>query len=89
VKYISIDGDDIGSKITACYLRNDECGLSELSASLKKSTNEIAIKLKKIGFNVIFCAADGVVASINSDINLNSVFLEFKRGLYCLNISKM
>ena len=78
--YISIDGDDIGRKITSCYLSNDRNGLAELSQSLKISTKAISIKLQEYGFDIIFCAADGVVASTELDIDLKWLFSEIRRS---------
>ncbi|WP_392384215.1 mCpol domain-containing protein [Marinomonas primoryensis] len=78
MKYISIDGDDVGRKITSCYLSNDRNGLAELSQSLQVSTKAISIKLQEHGFDVIFCAADGVVASTELDVDLKSIFSEIR-----------
>lgn len=74
MKYISIDGDDVGRKITSCYLINDCSGLAALSLSLRLSTEAISIKLQEHGFEVIFCAADGVVASTKLDVDLKLLF---------------
>lgn len=78
MKYISIDGDDVGRKITACYLSNDRNGLAVLSQSLQASTKAISIRLEEYGFEVIFCAADGVVASTELDVDLKSIFSEIR-----------
>lgn len=78
MKYISIDGDDVGRKITACYLSNDRNGLAVLSQSLQASTKAISIRLEEYGFEVIFCAADGVVASTELDVDLKSTFSEIR-----------
>ncbi|MBU1308332.1 MAG: mCpol domain-containing protein [Gammaproteobacteria bacterium] len=78
MKYISIDGDDIGRKITSCYLSNDHLRLAELSQSLQDSTKAISTLLQEHGFDIIFCAADGVVASTESAIDLNSIFTEIR-----------
>lgn len=78
MKYISIDGDDVGRKITSCYLSNDRDGLTELSRSLHVSTNAISIKLQENGFKVIFCAADGVVASTELEVDLKSIFSQIQ-----------
>ncbi|MCY1030676.1 mCpol domain-containing protein [Corallococcus sp. BB11-1] len=59
--YISIDGDDIGRKITACYIENDEQKLSNLSNLLSVAVRKITKLLQAEGFSVIFSAADGVV----------------------------
>lgn len=74
MNYISIDGDDIGRKITSCYLRNDEEKLKSVSKSLKKSTSNISNLLESLGFDVLFCAADGVAASIEVNIDFMELF---------------
>lgn len=78
MKYISIDGDDVGRKITSCYLSNNCNGLTELSQSLQATTKAISIKLQEHGFDIIFCAADGVVASTELDIDFEPIFSEIK-----------
>ena len=72
--YISIDGDDIGRKITSAYLNNDAYALSKLSRDLESSTKRIAEFLKGEGFEIIFCAADGVVGVASENINSDNLF---------------
>lgn len=74
MKYISIDGDDIGRKITSFYLSNNEEQLRNLSASLKESTSKVAEFLSREGFDIIFCAADGVVASTKKEQDFKKIF---------------
>ena len=62
MKYISIDGDDVGQKITSSYLRNDLSELSAINEMVNKKTKLIADFLRNQGFIIIFCAADGVAA---------------------------
>ncbi len=78
MKYISIDGDDVGRKITSCYLSNNCSELKNLSKSLEETTREISNKLEKYGFDIIFCAADGVVASTHVDVELEAIFIELQ-----------
>jgi len=78
LKYISIDGDDVGRKITSCYLSNNCNRLTELSQSLQAATKAISIKLQDHGFDIIFCAADGVVASTTLHINFETIFSEIR-----------
>lgn len=75
MKYISIDGDDVGRKITSCYLSNDEDKLYLISKQLEDSTFKVAALLELNGFDLIFRAADGVVARINGDCNFEDLFL--------------
>lgn len=76
MQYISIDGDDIGKKITSYYLSNDLEKLREISNKLKCSTENIANFLKEMGFTIVFCAADGVVAYIDKAVDFNLLFKE-------------
>lgn len=76
MKYISIDGDDIGRKITSYYLSNSCNNLKELSSSLKISTEKISSHLTSLGFTIIFCAADGVVAEIKTKMDFKMLFHE-------------
>lgn len=75
LKYISIDGDDVGRKITSCYIGNDEEKLNMLSKQIEVSTIRIANLLESKGFYVIFRAADGVVARTNSSCDFEDLFL--------------
>lgn len=78
LNYISIDGDDIGRKITSCYLSNNRQELINISQSLYEFTKKIATELQNYGFDIIFCAADGVVASTELDISLEAVYHEIQ-----------
>lgn len=73
--YISIDGDDIGMKITSCYLNNDEAQLGSLSEGIEGSTLKVAALLEQNGFFIIFRAADGVVARTMTDCNFEELFV--------------
>ena len=79
MEYITIDGDDVGRKITASYLSNDEVGLRSLSHELETTTKKIAELLESFGFNVIFCAADGVVASCEDYPDFEDVFIGIQK----------
>ena len=74
MKYISIDGDDIGRKITHYYLTNNESELKKFSKNLCKVTDEISKYLLMINCNIIFSAADGIVASFNKNLDINKLF---------------
>lgn len=60
MKYITIDGDDVGQKIASAYFRNDESELTRVNDLVCSTTQAIADFLKAQGFTVMFCAADGV-----------------------------
>ncbi|ELB2789119.1 mCpol domain-containing protein [Vibrio alginolyticus] len=77
--YITIDGDDIGQMITSSYLKNDIDELSRINHLVNNKTTLIADFLKKQGFSIIFCAADGVAGYIESDeINEMLIFQSIK-----------
>lgn len=72
--YITIDGDDIGQMITSSYLKNDLHELSRINRVVNEKTLLISKFLKEQGFNIIFCAADGVAGFIDQ-IAIDKVFI--------------
>ncbi|WP_151980000.1 mCpol domain-containing protein [Acinetobacter guerrae] len=72
--YITIDGDDIGQMITSSYLKNDLHELSKINRVVNEKTLLISKFLKEQGFNIIFCAADGVAGFIDQ-IVIDKVFI--------------
>ncbi|UJA01797.1 mCpol domain-containing protein [Acinetobacter johnsonii] len=72
--YITIDGDDIGQMITSSYLKNDLHELSKINRVVNEKTLLISKFLKEQGFNIIFCAADGVAGFIDQ-IAIDKVFI--------------
>jgi hypothetical protein len=64
--YILIDGDNIGDKITRSYLENDEMALARIIQDLNSILGLISEHLKLAGFEIIFCAADGVACKGSS-----------------------
>lgn len=72
--YITIDGDDIGQMITSSYLKNDLHELSKINHVVNEKTLLISKFLKEQGFNIIFCAADGVAGFIDQ-IAIDKVFI--------------
>ena len=58
--FITIDGDDVGQRITKYYLDNDEKSLFELNQKMIETTHRMANYLEQLGFVIIFCGADGV-----------------------------
>lgn len=76
MKYISIDGDDIGRRITSFYLSNRERELKLVSTQLEETTMKIADLLRNRGFDIIFRAADGVVACSEETCDFEKLFSE-------------
>lgn len=72
--YITIDGDDIGRKITMAYLNNDEFLLENISHTINEAMLNIAQYLSSIGFIILFCAADGVVAKREIILDYDNIF---------------
>jgi hypothetical protein len=60
MKYITIDGDDVGQRVASSYLKNDLNELSRINQLVREKTGLIAEFLRSHDFTVIFCAADGV-----------------------------
>lgn len=79
IMFIIIDGDDVGRKITSCYLSNDEARLGQISHIMTTTVTQIAQILRQNGFRVIFCAADGVVATSEAAADALSIFDSVRR----------
>lgn len=60
MKYITIDGDDVGQKIASAYFMNDSSELIRVNELVHSKTEQISAFLKSQGFVILFCAADGV-----------------------------
>jgi hypothetical protein len=79
MKYVTIDGDDIGQRITSAYLQNDLSRLIEINEIVRNKTDSIASYLQSNGFVIIFCAADGVAAyTAKEDFDVISLFDEVR-----------
>lgn len=63
--YISVDGDDIGRRITALYLTNDAAGLRTFVGMVQRKVQAVTDLLEAAGYTIVFSAADGVVAETN------------------------
>ena len=72
--FIIIDGDDIGRKITSCYISNDESRLAKISVDMGGAVVAISQLLQEMGFRVIFCAADGVVGVNSNRVDVERLF---------------
>lgn len=72
--YVAIDGDDIGRKITSCYLKNDIKSLVEINNLVQSKVQGIAGILIKNGFSIIFCAADGVAGFSTKTKDVGEIF---------------
>lgn len=62
MKYIYIDGDDIGLKIESSFFDNDEVQLQAVNSDIKYIVREIEKYLTSLSFKIIFSGADGVIA---------------------------
>ncbi|MEF9963317.1 MAG: mCpol domain-containing protein [Comamonas sp.] len=86
--FITIDGDDIGQKITKYYLSNDIESLSKLNQSMIETTKDIANYLESIGFSIIFCGADGVAGHSSITQSERDIFREISYiGSKCATFS--
>ena len=80
MRYLTIDGDDVGQRIATAYLRNNLSYLREINDLVGEKTNQISDLLVNHGYVVIFCAADGVAAYHNDDgIDELAIFDAVKR----------
>jgi GTP cyclohydrolase III len=85
MKYIGIDGDNIGSKIELHFLENNEEAIQFFSETIEKTISLMASQLEESGMKIIFCAGDSILC--RSD-NIDTVKLQdtlkvgIKDGIY-------
>lgn len=80
--FITIDGDDIGARLTTCYLANDVKSLTRTKSLVEQKTLYVAEVLRAEEFEVFFCAADGVAASSTlSNIDEAAIFEKITCGV--------
>lgn len=77
--FVTVDGDDIGRRLAACYLSNDVEALVSTKSLVELKTHQISQLLTETGFEVLFCAADGVTAySQQRDLNESVLYQSIK-----------
>jgi Na+(H+)/acetate symporter ActP len=79
MKFVTIDGDDIGQKITSAYLNNDVQELVRVNNLVQEKTQLIAGFLRSQGFKILFCAADGVAGSICTEFDNDVIFSQIEK----------
>jgi hypothetical protein len=79
MKYIYIDGDDIGLKIENSFMNNDEASLKEINNSVKMVIQKITLYLKEMNYEIIFSGADGIICK-NDNVDVSNL-LNFIRDL--------
>lgn len=73
--YVAIDGDDIGRKLASCYLSNRVEALRETKNLVDRKTREISKLLSSMGYEIFFCAADGISGALSADqIDIESLY---------------
>ncbi|MEE2952537.1 MAG: mCpol domain-containing protein [Pseudomonadota bacterium] len=80
MKYITVDGDDVGSKIASCYMINDEEKLENVSRLIKNASDIISKRLEEFGFRIVFSAADGVAAFAEDGFIPSEIFAQIKNA---------
>ncbi|MNK15430.1 hypothetical protein D3C87_335680 [compost metagenome] len=70
MKFIYIDGDNIGLKIEQSFLNNNEKNLFEINLMVKNAIENISSYLLKENQEIIFSGADGIISK-SVEINLS------------------
>lgn len=62
MKYIAIDGDHVGARLEKYLLENDERELATFSQDLSSLLDELAEKLKREGYSIVYLGGDSLLA---------------------------
>lgn len=77
--YVAIDGDDIGRKLASCYLSNRVDDLKATKDLVDLTTQHISDLLIRLGYEVFFCAADGVTGALKVEkIDVGAFYQEIE-----------
>ncbi len=79
MKYLYIDGDNIGLKIEQSFFNNDEAELNKTNLKVINTVSEITSYLKEINHQIIFSGADGIIAK-GKEVDITKL-LNFTRDL--------
>ena len=91
MKYIGIDGDDIGAKLELFLLENNENKVKLLSQEVDLSISNIAQEIEEIGMQIIFCSGDSLLCKgeqvsldkLSRIIKKNGNGINFSAGVGC------
>ena len=61
MKYVGIDGDNIGSKIELYFLEDSEESIQVFSEIVGKTIRLVASQLEELGMKIIFCGGDSIL----------------------------
>lgn len=72
MKYIYIDGDNIGLKIEQSFLNNDEKDLTAINLIVLNAVSKISTYLENKNQQIIFSGADGIISK-GTELNINKL----------------
>ncbi len=84
--YVSVDGDDIGKKLTRIIYSKSEDEITEFSKYVADFFLEIQEKVIELGGKVIFCAGDSIAYCINGEKELQNTFETMKTDRFNVSI---
>lgn len=68
MKYLYLDGDNIGQTVSKLFMDNDEIALKTFTSSVEEYIKEITKFLQTKNIDIIFSGADGIIGK-GYDIN--------------------
>lgn len=86
MQYVYIDGDDIGLKIEKNFMTNNEDELRVVNIEVDIAVSSISSHLKEMGFDIIFCGADGIICK-KDKINIEALYLYIKNQNFGIQFS--
>lgn len=72
MKYIYIDGDNIGLQIEQSFLNNDEIRLIQVNQDVHSIIREITNQLISANHQIIFSGADGIISK-SENLNISNI----------------
>ncbi len=91
MKYIYVDGDNIGLLIENCFLNNDEHSLKLINELVHETVNRVKELLISENNTIIFCGADGIIGkaqNFNGERLLEKIRMEKNHFTFSFGIGE-
>ncbi len=76
MRYIGLDGDNIGRLVESYFIENNVSKLVEFSRNVVRALDEIRIMGEHNGADVLFCTGDSILLYGDIDVSFGTEMLE-------------
>ena len=78
MRYVALDGDQIGRRLELLILQDDDDAAAALSAAVKAAVGDAATQLANLGFEIVFAGGDSVLAKTPEFADISTLRLQYE-----------